>query len=104
MWLRQSDGNAQGPLASQCLALCCCTCSPTVCLLFKVGMQLSEWAVSTECSAHSRSLNIVRLLRCRLSNVFIIGKDDNPPISLPKGHGVRLDILQEQAKREAQRA
>ena len=40
----------------------------------------------------------------RLSNVFIIGKDDKPLISLPKGKGVRLDILQEQAKREAQRA
>ena len=41
---------------------------------------------------------------CRLQNVFIIGKDDKPLISLPKGKGVRLDILQEQAKRDAAKA
>ncbi|BDA41795.1 40S ribosomal protein S4 [Coccomyxa sp. Obi] len=40
----------------------------------------------------------------RLGNVFIIGKDDKPLISLPKGKGVRLDILQEQAKRDAAKA
>ena len=40
----------------------------------------------------------------RLQNVFIIGKDDKPLISLPKGKGVRLDILQEQAKRDAAKA
>ena len=51
-----------------------------------------------DCAAHGLSA------ACRLSNVFIIGKDDKPLISLPKGKGVRLDILQEQAKREAQRA
>lgn len=36
--------------------------------------------------------------------MFIIGKDDKPLISLPKGKGVRLDILQEQAKRDAAKA
>ena len=35
---------------------------------------------------------------CRLTNVFVIGKGDKPLISLPKGKGVRLTILQEQAK------
>lgn len=40
----------------------------------------------------------------RFTNVFIIGKDDKPLISLPKGKGVRLDILQEQAKRDAAKA
>lgn len=34
----------------------------------------------------------------RMTNVFIIGKGDKPLISLPKGKGVRLSILQEQAK------
>ncbi|KAK9812300.1 hypothetical protein WJX73_000263 [Symbiochloris irregularis] len=34
----------------------------------------------------------------RLTNVFIIGRADKPLISLPKGKGVRLTILQEQAK------
>lgn len=37
-------------------------------------------------------------LGCRMTNVFIIGKGDKPLISLPKGKGVRLSILQEQAK------
>lgn len=68
--------------------------------------QQSDWAAS--CGAegvHYRMLFDTCLdCACRLSNVFIIGKDDKPLISLPKGKGVRLDILQEQAKREAQRA
>jgi len=34
----------------------------------------------------------------RLQNVFVIGKGDKPLISLPKGKGVRLTILQEQSK------
>ena len=34
----------------------------------------------------------------RATNVFVIGKGDKPLISLPKGKGVRLNILQEQAK------
>jgi hypothetical protein len=37
----------------------------------------------------------------RISNVFVIGKGNKPLISLPKGKGVRLTILQEQAKRYA---
>mmetsp|Transcript_5917 Transcript_5917/g.14977 ORF Transcript_5917/g.14977 Transcript_5917/m.14977 type:complete len:99 (+) Transcript_5917:219-515(+) len=37
----------------------------------------------------------------RKDNVFIIGKGSKPLISLPKGKGVKLTILQEQAKREA---
>ena len=40
----------------------------------------------------------------RLQNVFVIGKGDKPLISLPKGKGVRLNILQEQAKRDAAKA
>ena len=30
--------------------------------------------------------------------MFVIGREDKPLISLPKGKGVRLTILQEQAK------
>jgi small subunit ribosomal protein S4e len=37
----------------------------------------------------------------RQSNVFVIGKGNKPLISLPKGKGVRLTIIQEQAKRYA---
>jgi hypothetical protein len=35
----------------------------------------------------------------RMTNVFVIGKGQKPLISLPKGKGIRLTILQEQAKR-----
>eukprot|EP00775_Hariotina_reticulata_P009731 gene9731-9889_t len=35
----------------------------------------------------------------RISNVFVIGKGNKPLISLPKAKGVRLTILQEQARR-----
>lgn len=38
------------------------------------------------------------LIDCRMTNVFVIGKGDKPLISLPKGKGIRLNILQEQAK------
>ena len=37
----------------------------------------------------------------RMANVFVIGRGDKPLISLPKGKGVRLNILEEAAKREA---
>ena len=37
----------------------------------------------------------------RLTNVFVIGKGDKPMISLPKGKGVRLTILEQAAKRAA---
>ena len=35
----------------------------------------------------------------RLSNLFAIGKEGKPLISLPKGKGIRLTIIQEQKKR-----
>ncbi len=41
---------------------------------------------------------LMRLAVCRMTNVFVIGKGDKPLISLPKGKGIRLNILQEQAK------
>ena len=37
----------------------------------------------------------------RVSNVFIIGKGSKPMVSLPKARGVRLTIIQEQAKQFA---
>mmetsp|Transcript_10499 Transcript_10499/g.19263 ORF Transcript_10499/g.19263 Transcript_10499/m.19263 type:complete len:260 (-) Transcript_10499:134-913(-) len=35
----------------------------------------------------------------RLTNIFVIGKGAKPMISLPKGKGIRLSIIQEQAKK-----
>jgi len=57
---------------------------------------------------HKGSFHIVHLKDAagnswctRKDNVFVIGKGSKPLISLPKGKGVKLTILQEQAKREA---
>jgi small subunit ribosomal protein S4e len=38
----------------------------------------------------------------RVSNVFVIGRGAKPMVSLPKARGVRLTIIQEQAKRMQQ--
>ena len=35
----------------------------------------------------------------RLSNIFVVGKDDDLQVSLPKGKGVKLSILEERKKR-----
>ena len=37
----------------------------------------------------------------RMQNVFVIGKTDKPLVSLPKGKGIKLNILQEAAKAKA---
>eukprot|EP00192_Tetraselmis_astigmatica_P018779 CAMPEP_0117659038 /NCGR_PEP_ID=MMETSP0804-20121206/6207_1 /TAXON_ID=1074897 /ORGANISM="Tetraselmis astigmatica, Strain CCMP880" /LENGTH=258 /DNA_ID=CAMNT_0005465645 /DNA_START=91 /DNA_END=867 /DNA_ORIENTATION=+ len=57
---------------------------------------------------HKGSFDIVHLKDAagnswctRKTNVFVIGKGSKPLISLPKGKGVKLTILQEQAKRDA---
>ncbi len=36
-----------------------------------------------------------------MQNVFVIGKTDKPLVSLPKGKGIKLNILQEAAKAKA---
>ena len=60
---------------------------------------------------HKGSFDIVHMkdasgaeFATRLQNLFVIGKGDTPLISLPKGKGVRLNILQEQAKMYASKA
>ena len=36
----------------------------------------------------------------RLQNVFTIGKENRPWVSLPKGKGIKLNILEERTLRE----
>jgi small subunit ribosomal protein S4e len=57
---------------------------------------------------HKGSFDIVQVrdaagneFATRLTNVFVIGKGDKAMISLPKGKGVRLTILEEAAKKAA---
>ena len=40
----------------------------------------------------------------RLGNVFIIGKGAKPWVSLPKGKGIKLSVIEEQRKRIAAQA
>ena len=35
----------------------------------------------------------------RMSNVFVIGKSNKPMVSLPKGKGIKLSIVEEQKKK-----
>nr|ACF79718.1 unknown [Zea mays] len=37
----------------------------------------------------------------RMGNVFTIGKGNKPWVSLPKGKGIKLSIIEEQRKRDA---
>lgn len=55
---------------------------------------------------HKGSFDIVHIedasghtFATRISNVFVIGKADQPQVSLPKGKGVRPTILDEQEQR-----
>lgn len=57
---------------------------------------------------HAGSFDIVyikdsagHLFATRLPNVFIIGKENRPWVSLPKGKGIKLSILEERSLRNA---
>jgi small subunit ribosomal protein S4e len=61
--------------------------------------------IMTKREKHKGSFDIIELKDAaentfvtRQHNVFVIGNKNSPMISLPKGKGVRLTILQEQAK------
>ena len=54
---------------------------------------------------HKGSFDIVHIedaagnqFATRITNVFVIGKGNKPLISLPKGKGIKLTILQEQVR------
>lgn len=60
---------------------------------------------------HEGSFNIAHIkdsaghnFATRLGNVFVIGNDQRPWVSLPKGKGIKLSILEERDVREAKTA
>lgn len=60
---------------------------------------------------HKGSFDIVHIqdsaenhFATRITNVFIIGKSGKPLVSLPKGKGIKLSILQEQERLYAQKS
>jgi ribosomal protein S4E len=57
---------------------------------------------------HEGSFSIVtikdtkgNIFATRLGNIFVIGSGNKPQITLPKGRGIKKDILQERAEAEA---
>jgi len=69
------------------------------------GANNGRVGVMTKREKHKGSFDIIELKDAaentfvtRQHNVFVIGRKNSPMISLPKGKGVRLTILQEQAK------
>jgi hypothetical protein len=56
---------------------------------------------------HEGSFNIAHIkdsagngFATRLGNVFVIGNESRPLVSLPKGKGIKLNILEERTVRE----
>jgi small subunit ribosomal protein S4e len=70
------------------------------------GHNAGRVGVVTRKEKHPGSYEIIHIrdatgseFTTRSGNVFVIGKGTKPLVSLPKGKGVRLTIIQEQAKR-----
>ncbi|KAK9456739.1 ribosomal family S4e-domain-containing protein [Dipodascopsis uninucleata] len=75
------------------------------------GRNIGRIGVITHRERHEGGFDMVHIkdsldntFTTRLSNVFIIGEDNKPLISLPKGKGIKLSIAEERDKRRAQHA
>lgn len=75
------------------------------------GRNLGRIGVITHREKHQGSFDIIHVkdstqqtFATRMSNVFVIGKEKAPWISLPKGKGVRLTIMEERNRRLAEKA
>lgn len=76
-----------------------------VCMV-KGGNNMGRVGVVTKREKHPGSFEIVHLVdkdqhhfATRLQNVMVIGKGDKPWISLPKGDGIKLNIVKDREKR-----
>jgi small subunit ribosomal protein S4e len=74
------------------------------------GHNVGRVGVITHREPHAGSYEMVHLkdeaghvFSTRLNNVFVIGRPGKPWVSLPKGNGVKLSVLEETAKRFATR-
>ena len=70
------------------------------------GRNTGRIGVITAVEKHPGSFDIVTVkdasnhsFATRLGNIFVIGKDDDLLVSLPKGKGVKLSIIEERQKR-----
>merc|ERR1711998_363132 len=76
-----------------------------VCMLTG-GNNIGRVGVMTHREKHPGSFEIIHLkdaeghaFATRLQNVMVIGKDTKSWVSLPKGDGIKLNIMQDRAKR-----
>jgi len=72
------------------------------------GRNTGRVGVITSREKHKGSFDIIHvkdaagnIFATRLNNVFVIGKANKPMISLPKGKGIKLSIVEEMEKRKA---
>jgi len=72
------------------------------------GRNIGRVGVVNNREKHPGSFEIVHVtdaaghaFATRLSNVFVIGKGNNPYVSLPKGKGIKLSIVEERDARRA---
>jgi len=75
---------------------------PGNCVMISAGKNVGRVGVITHRERHPGSFEIVHVkdavghtFATRLQNVFVIGKDSKPWISLPKGHGIKLSIIED---------
>ena len=75
------------------------------CIITK-GRNTGRVGVISSVERHPGSFDIVtvkdavsNIFATRLQNIFVIGKDDKVDITLPKGKGIKLSILEERQKR-----
>ncbi|KAI6656526.1 hypothetical protein LOD99_1322 [Oopsacas minuta] len=75
------------------------------------GRNLGRIGIITNRERHQGSFEIIHVkdftqqtFATRMANVFVIGKEKNPWVSLPKGKGVRLTIIEERNRRLAEKA
>jgi small subunit ribosomal protein S4e len=77
----------------------------TMCMINR-GRNAGRVGTVQHVEKHPGSFDIVQVkdasghvFATRLKNVFVIGKADHPWVSLPKGKGIKLNIMEERANR-----
>jgi len=77
-------------------------------LMISVGNNIGRVGVITHRERHPGSFEIVHVkdavghtFATRLQNVFVIGQESKPWISLPKGNGIKLSIIEDRSAKMA---
>lgn len=80
-------------------------CVGNICMVTG-GRNLGRVGIITQWERHPGSVEMVYVRDCtghqfvtRLNNIFIIGKSNEAWISLPRGKGIKLSIIEERERR-----